>query len=89
MKETHVIFDWQSFLFAIFGIVIAVLIISLYVVPVKMANKRGRSGVLWFLFSLLISPILSMIFLALLGETDDKRRTRIIEEEELRMRYRS
>lgn len=54
-----------------------------------MANKRGRSGLFWFLFSLIISPFLSMLFLYFLGETEEKRRERIIEEEKLRNLYRN
>lgn len=49
-----------------------------------MANKRGRSRLGWFVFTLFFSPFLAMLFLALLGETDERRRERIIEEEEFR-----
>lgn len=67
---------------------IITIVVVLLVVPVKMANRRGRSAIVWFLFSLLFSPFLAMLFLLLLGETNAKRHERIIEEEELRNRYR-
>lgn len=58
--------------------------ITLCMIPVSMAKKRGRSQFGWFLFSFLLSPILGVIVLACLGETEEKRRRRIWEEEELR-----
>lgn len=54
-----------------------------------MANKRGRAAWFWFLFSLIFSPFLSMLFLFFLGETKNKRRERIIEEEKIRNSYRN
>lgn len=65
-------------------LLILVVFISLCMIPTSMAKKRGRSQFGWFLFSFLFSPILGMIFLACLGETDDRRKERIMEEEELR-----
>ncbi len=53
-----------------------------------MANQRGRSGFGWLVLSIIITPFLCMLFLYLLGETNDKRKERIIEEEELRNQYR-
>lgn len=76
------------FVIAIVAIIIAI-VIFLSVIVVKMANKRGRSAFGWFLLSLIISPFLCMLFLALLGETDEKREERIIEEEQLRNKYRN
>ena len=50
-----------------------------------MAKKRGRSVLGWFLLSFfLISPLLGVIGLAFLGETEEKRKNRIMEEEELK-----
>jgi len=64
----------------IFIILSIVLLIFVY----KMAKKRGRSGGGWVFLSLFISPLLSMIILACLGETEERRTNRIIQEEELR-----
>lgn len=79
--------------YGLLGIVIILLflifIIYLFVIPIKMANKRGRSVILWFLIGLLFSPFFSMLMLYFLGETDSKREERIIEEEQIRMRYRN
>ncbi|WP_199736782.1 zinc ribbon domain-containing protein [Flavobacterium sp. LB2P53] len=81
MKTT---FNWEGFLIALVVLFVAILLIIVYTIPVKMANKRGRSGLGWFLFSFFFSPLLGMLFLALLGETDDRRRERIEEDEEFR-----
>lgn len=89
MQTGEITFDWKMFLFGLIVLAIIAFIIMLLVIPIKMANRRGRSATIWFLFSLIISPFLAMLFLALLGETDQKRKRRIIEEEELRMRYRN
>jgi|GEM_PF-1673493 len=75
--------------FILFLLIVITFLIVLLIIPVKMANRRGRSGILWFLFSLIISPFLSMLFLFLLGETDEKREERIIQEEILRNQYRN
>ena len=58
----------------IFWIIIACLIFPF-------ANKRGRSGFGWFIFS--------VVFSTLLGETEERRRERIIEDEKLRQSLRN
>ena len=88
MQTSEIIFDWKYFLVAVFYLFIVLFIITLLVIPVKMATKRGRSGFLWFMFSLLLSPVLSMLLIYFLGETDEKRKERIREEEQLRNLYR-
>ena len=70
------------------AIIIAILLVIFYlllcVVPMSMAKKRGRSRFGWFLLSAFTSPLVGMILLAFLGETDERRRERIREEEEIR-----
>lgn len=89
MNETEIVFNWQMLLYAVIILAVAFLLIMLIIIPVKMATKRGRSGLGWFIFCMFFSPFLAMLFLAVLGETDEKRKERIIEEEELRNRYRN
>jgi len=68
---------------------IAVLIIVLWIfilcvlalIPASMAEHRGRSYWGWFFFSVLFSCFLGILFVAALGETDEHRKKRIIEEE--------
>ncbi|MBR4217553.1 MAG: hypothetical protein IKR71_00720 [Bacteroidales bacterium] len=48
------------------------------------AKKRGRSTWLWFFISIFISIILALLLLLVLGETDEKRKERIAEEERIR-----
>lgn len=76
-------FDGIGFIKAITILGFATIIIALFVVTMSMAKKRGRSQFGWFLFSLIFSPILSMILLFLLGETENKRRRRLIDDEKL------
>lgn len=38
------------------------------------ANSKGRSGCGWFFLSLLISPLIAIIIVAIIGETEEKRR---------------
>ena len=77
---------------AVFEIITLLVILGVYIalclIPVSMAKKRGRSGSGWFIFSFLLSPILGIIIVACLGETEDKRRERIYEEEEMRRQIR-
>ena len=65
-------------------LLVFVAFIALCMIPTSMAKKRGRSQFGWFLFSFLLSPILGVIVLACLGETEEKRKRRILEEEKLR-----
>lgn len=61
-----------SFLAALVGIAVAIfllyLLIWLYILlPIEMAQARNRSAVVWVLVSLLLSPLVAIIGLALLG----------------------
>lgn len=76
--------DSSDFLFLLLCLFILLVFIALCMIPTSMAKKRGRSQFGWFLFSFLFSPILGMIILAFLGETEEKRKERIMEEVELR-----
>lgn len=53
-----------------------------------MAEKRGRSSWGWFIFSYLFTFVLAIIILLLLGDTDDRRMEKIMEEEDIRRSYR-
>ena len=39
-------------------------------VPMKMANNRGRSAILWVLVSLFVSPLVAIIVLYAIGEAE-------------------
>lgn len=82
--NTEIIFRWGIF----FGILLilsffTVLILS-FVIPIKQANKYGRDSLFWFFISLIASPYVAILSLHFLGETDEKRKERIMEEEKLR-----
>ncbi|MDO5666016.1 MAG: hypothetical protein Q4G63_12285 [Bacteroidia bacterium] len=74
----------EGLIVLIIVLLIVIGFIALCMIPTSMAKKRGRSQFGWFLFSFLFSPILGMIFLACLGETDQKRQEKIWEEEQWR-----
>ena len=57
------------------------LLVLYWKVLATIANKRGRSTLPWFLLSFLLSPVFVILLLLVMGETDEKRRERIEEEE--------
>ena len=70
--------------FVFFIIVFIVLAVISFVIVPRMAKDRGRDGCGWVVLSLIISPIVVIIILFALGETDESRIKRIVQEEELR-----
>ena len=46
------------------------LAIYLYYLVVKTAQKRGRSGLWWFILSLVFTPLLALILLFLIGDKE-------------------
>lgn len=57
----------------------------LCMIPTYMAEQRGRSGLGWFFLSVFITPFWTPLFILCLGETDQKRKERIFQEEEWRI----
>lgn len=53
--------------------------IVLTFVTAGMARKHGRSGFLWFLVACFISPYLTMLVLACLGDTEELEKSRLEE----------
>lgn len=66
-------------------IIIILIYILICIIPAYMADKRGRSVISWFLLSILITPIYTTFIIFCLGETDQKRKERIFQEEEWRI----
>lgn len=63
-----------DFGFLIAGILMILFIvwyISLYFKTIRMARQRNRSDTLWLIFSIITSPILTVILLYILGSADD------------------
>jgi len=48
------------------------------------ADKKGRSVLGWVVLSLFISPLIAIIIVAIIGESNENRMKRIIEEEKIR-----
>jgi len=63
---------------------IIVFYLAFLAVVYYIAEKKGHNGIKWALLSLIISPIIVIIILAVLGETEEHRKRRIIQEEKLR-----
>lgn len=72
----------------IFYFLFFVITIVLTFVTAGAARKRGRSGFGWFLLACIISPYISLIILACLGDTEEKKRDKIYEEELIRKEIR-
>ena len=64
------------------AILIAFLLIGL--VPAFIAKNKGRSFMGWYVISILLSPLIGLIAILCLGESDEMRKQRIIEEEKIR-----
>lgn len=80
------------------GCVIVILFIPIFlyiylaILVGNYANKNGHNGILYFLISILATPLIGYIVVALLGETNECREERIRRETAIRieeeMKYR-
>lgn len=71
--------EWSgALMFFCFLLVVAICIVY------KMAKNRGRSAGLWILLGFIISPLLVYIILAIIGDSDEKKREELIREMERR-----
>jgi len=52
------------------------------------AKNRGRNAGGWTLLAIFVTPLLCLPFLSVLGETKEKRKERIVEEELIRKQLR-
>lgn len=77
------IFNFLAFFLAL----IVIFYLLLCIIPVQMAAKRGRNIIIWFVLAIFTSPFLAILMIACIGETDEKRKERIIQEEEWRNMY--
>ncbi|WP_170427303.1 hypothetical protein [Ruegeria arenilitoris] len=55
--------------------VLAVFVIWLYILPITMAGRRNRSGLIWFLIGLVGSPLLAILLLLALGDAPEQPTT--------------
>ena len=64
------------------GLAFLILFIGVFwfVIPIKMARKRGRSATGWVILFWFISPIWGIIALLVLGDSQQKMREDIINE---------
>ena len=64
---------------------IVYVVLSFIVIPV--ATSKGRGGCSWFFLSLLISPIIVIIILLALGDTEELKQKRLIEQARIFAHY--
>lgn len=77
--------DWSGALMLFcFLLGVAICIVFYFVIPYNMAKNRGRSAGLWILLGFIISPLLVYIILAIIGDSDEKKREELIREMERR-----
>lgn len=77
--------DWSGALMLFcFLLGVAICIVFYFVIPYKMAKNRGRSAGLWILLGFIISPLLVYIILAIIGDSEEKKREELIREMERR-----
>ncbi|NOD46379.1 hypothetical protein GS624_03550 [Ruegeria sp. HKCCD5849] len=50
----------------------AIFVIWLYILPITMAGRRNRSGLIWFLIGLVGSPLLAILLLLALGDAPEQ-----------------
>ena len=64
----------------IIAIIVNALILLYYVY--EMSCKNGRSSLYWIFISLCLTPIFDIILLYCIGETEEKRRERLLKDED-------
>ena len=87
MKEFDGLFAWDInviIALLVFFVLLLVVYVALCFCVMNTARRLGRNDVGWFILSFFFTPYFGAIMVACLGETDKKRRERIIEDEELR-----
>jgi fumarate reductase subunit C len=78
--ETH--FDVYGFwVIAIVFFVLTLIVVSLVVIH-EMSETRGRNSLGWIILSFIINPLIVMFCLLCLGETEQKRRERLLKDED-------
>ena len=55
------------------GLAILIVHVLICLIPFFMARKRGRSGLLWFIISLIIGWFWTIIILLIVGDTSEKK----------------
>ena len=89
MTGSHLTFDWVPIIIALAIIIGLAYIFLIPFCIAHAAGKKGRSGVAWFFLSILINPFFAMLLLLIVGDTDEMRRKRAIEDERARNTVRS
>lgn len=79
---SHLKMNYIGFVFGTIYLAVFILLIILLYYVYEMASERGRSLLFWIVFSVFLTPVLSIILLACIGETEEKRRKRLLKDEE-------
>jgi len=78
--------DVLTIILSVFAIILVVMILYMiyFKIPYNMATNRGRNAALWILLCFVFSPLLVYIILAIIGDSDEKKREELIREMERR-----
>ncbi|MBR1769985.1 MAG: hypothetical protein IJ748_05965 [Bacteroidales bacterium] len=77
-------------LIVLFALVLPVIFIFFGLIPYKMAKSRGRNPIHWIFLCFIITPLWVYIILAIIGDSEEKRRQyyeQLREYEEKRRQY--
>ena len=68
--------DTADSLFSVFALLFTIGLIYLFyfLIPIKMAKKRGRNKTFWVILCFVLSPIWIYIILAIIGDSNRKRK---------------
>lgn len=75
----------SEIIFVLVSLIVLLVWVLFCIIPAKMAKSRGRSYWGWFLFSFLFNPLFGILILACLGDTEKRRREKVVESEEIRL----
>lgn len=70
MGSESIFVFWLLFVLIVYSVLIYAIMES--------CSQRGRSTAAWVILSFIITPLLVLLCLAVMGETDEKRREKII-----------
>ena len=72
-------------------LIVIALVLYFFVLPLGVAyvaKDKGRKNVLWYFLSIVLTPLFALLMLIALGDSGEKHRQRLIDDEHIRMKAR-